>query len=70
MQQRYLPLPPEKISLAKLPSTNPELYGREKELKLLDDAWSNPKTNIVCFVAWGGVGKTALVNSWLGRNEG
>ncbi|MBZ0174683.1 MAG: TIR domain-containing protein [Candidatus Methanoperedens sp.] len=64
---RYLPLPPEKISLAKLPSTNPELFGREKELKLLDDAWKNPKTNIICFVAWGGVGKTALVNSWLGR---
>ncbi|NJD52670.1 MAG: tetratricopeptide repeat protein [Candidatus Methanoperedens sp.] len=64
---RYLPLPPERISLAKLPSTNPELFGREKELKLLDDAWVNPKTNIVCFVAWGGVGKTALVNSWLGR---
>ena len=64
---KYLPLPPEKISLAKLPSTNPELFGRNKELKLLDDAWVNPKTNIVCFVAWGGVGKTALVNSWLGR---
>ena len=64
---KYLPLLPEKISLAKLPSTNPELFGREKELKLLDDAWTNPKTNIICFVAWGGVGKTALINSWLGR---
>ena len=64
---KYMPLPPEKISLSKLPSTNPEIFGREKELKLLDDAWTNPKTNIVCFVAWGGVGKTALVNSWLGR---
>jgi hypothetical protein len=64
---KYLPLPPEKISLGKLPSTNPELFGRETELKLLDDAWANPKTNIIGFVAWGGMGKTALVNSWLGK---
>jgi len=56
-----------KISLAKLPSTNPELFGREKELKILDTAWANPKTNIVSLVAWGGVGKTALVNTWLSK---
>jgi len=56
-----------KISLAKLPSTNPELFGREKELKMLDEAWGNPKTNIVSLIAWGGVGKTALVSAWLNR---
>lgn len=56
-----------KISLAKLPSTNPELFGREKELKMLDEAWGNPKTNIVSLLAWGGVGKTALVSAWLNR---
>ncbi|MCZ7361009.1 MAG: hypothetical protein O8C55_13135 [Candidatus Methanoperedens sp.] len=55
------------VSLGKLPSTNPELFGREKELKILDEAWADPKTNIVSLVAWGGVGKTALVNTWLGR---
>ena len=54
-----------KISLAKLPSTNPELYGREKELEILDAAWASPQKNIVTLVAWGGVGKTALVNTWL-----
>ena len=54
-----------KISLAKLPSTNPELFGRDKELKILDTAWASPQTNIVTLVAWGGVGKTALVNTWL-----
>ncbi len=57
------------VSLAKLPSTNPELFGREKELKMLDEAWANPKTNIVSLVAWGGVGKTALVNTWLRQME-
>jgi tetratricopeptide (TPR) repeat protein len=60
---------PIKVSLAKLPSTNPELFGREKELKMLNDAWTNPNINIVTLVAWGGVGKTALVNSWLRQME-
>ncbi len=58
---------PEKISLAKLPSTSPDLFGREKELKILDEAWENPKTNIVSLIAWGGVGKTALINVWLNK---
>lgn len=61
------PLSPEKISLGKLPSTNPELFGREKELKMLDEAWENPKTNILSLIAWGGVGKTALINVWLSQ---
>ncbi len=56
-----------KVSLAKLPSSNPELFGRDKELEMLNEAWANPKTNIVSLVAWGGVGKTALVNKWLSR---
>ena len=56
---------PEKISLAKLPFTNPELFGREKEIAMLDVAWANPKINIVTLVGWGGVGKTALINGWL-----
>ena len=55
------------VSLAKLPSTSSVLFGREKELESLDAAWTNPKTNIVTLVAWGGVGKTALVNAWLNR---
>ncbi len=61
------PMSPEKISLAKLPSTSPELFGREKELKILDEAWGNPKTNILSLIAWGGVGKTALINVWLSK---
>jgi tetratricopeptide (TPR) repeat protein len=56
---------PDKISLSKMPTTSPVLFGREKELKMLNKAWSDIKTNIVCLVAWGGVGKTALVNKWL-----
>ncbi len=58
-------LPQERISIARLPTSGAELFGREAELQLLDDAWASEKTNIVSFVAWGGVGKTALVNHWL-----
>jgi len=59
------PVPQDRISIARLPVTGSELFGREAELQILDDAWADPKTNIVSFVAWGGVGKTALVNHWL-----
>ena len=60
-------LAPEKIYLAKLPSTSSALFGREKEVESLDGAWNNPKTNIVTLVAFGGMGKTALVNAWMNR---
>lgn len=58
-------LPQDRISISRLPTSGAELFGRESELQLLDEAWENEKTNIVSFVAWGGVGKTALVNHWL-----
>ncbi|HYP27556.1 MAG TPA: restriction endonuclease [Blastocatellia bacterium] len=58
-------LPQNNISIARLPVSGPGLFGRDAELKRLDDAWADPGTNIIAFVAWGGVGKTALVNHWL-----
>jgi tetratricopeptide (TPR) repeat protein len=54
-----------KVSTSKLPLTGRELFGRDGELKLLDEAWGDERTKIISFVAWGGVGKTALVNEWL-----
>ena len=60
---------PEKISLAKLPPTGSLLLGREEELDMLDKAWQDTDTHVLTLVAWGGVGKTALVNQWLNRME-
>jgi len=57
------------VTLSKLPTTRKELFGREKELETLDEAWADEHTNILSLVAWGGVGKTALVNHWLGNME-
>ncbi len=62
-------LKPEKISLSKLPTTGSLLLGREKELETLDNAWNDKHTHILTLVAWGGVGKTALVNQWLNQME-
>ena len=58
---------PEKISLARLPSTSSNLFGRDKELQILDEAWVDQNTNIVTLVAFGGMGKTAIVNAWLNQ---
>jgi serine/threonine protein kinase len=52
---------PEKISIARLPVTGSDLFGREEDLAFLDAAWANPNVNIVTIVAWGGVGKSALI---------
>jgi tetratricopeptide (TPR) repeat protein len=43
-----------------------ELLGREKQLALLDEAWAGPElTNLLSIIAWGGVGKTALLAYWV-----
>ena len=56
-----------KISVSRMPVTSRHLFGRDDTLNLLDSFWSNPKVNVVTLVAWGGVGKTALMNAWLRR---
>jgi len=59
--------PPEYIDINRLPMTGEELFGRQKELEMLDKAWESEKTHIISLVAWGGVGKSTLVNKWLER---
>ena len=56
---------PEKISIARLPVTGSDLFGREEDITFLNDAWANPDVNVVTIVAWAGVGKSTLVNHWL-----
>src|SRR3984893_5741341 len=63
-------LGPKKISVAKLPVTGSELFGREEDIAFLDDAWANNEVNIVAVVAWAGVGKSTLINHWLRRMAG
>jgi serine/threonine protein kinase/predicted ATPase len=58
---------PKKISIARLPITGSDVFGREEDIAFLDRAWANKEVNIVTIVAWAGVGKSTLVNHWLRR---
>lgn len=51
--------------ISHLPDLQPHFTGREKELKILDEAWANSQTNLLQFVAPGGTGKTMLLTYWL-----
>jgi hypothetical protein len=60
-------LEPEKISIARLPVTGSDVFGREEDIAFLDRAWANQQVNVVTIVARAGVGKSTLVNHWLRR---
>jgi hypothetical protein len=57
----------KKISVARLPVTGSDVFGREEDIAFLDRAWANNDVNVVTIVAWAGVGKSTLVNHWLRR---
>ena len=58
---------PKNISVARLPVTGSDVFGREEDIAFLDAAWANPHVNVITIVAWAGAGKSTLVNHWLGR---
>ena len=68
-------LPASAVDLTRLPETGAALFGRDDELKLLDTAWTSAEkpgedhTRVLAFVAYGGVGKSTLVNRWLREME-
>ena len=64
-RKRPARLGPEKISIARLPVTGSDLFGREEDIAFLNDAWANRDVNVVTIVAWAGVGKSTLINHWL-----
>jgi tetratricopeptide (TPR) repeat protein len=57
--------PPHAVDINRLPMTGFELFGRQAQLALLDQAWRSYDTHVVSFVGWGGVGKSTLVRKWL-----
>ncbi len=50
-----------------MPRTVNQLIGRDRELETLDAAWKDSNTRVISVVAWGGVGKTALIKHWRDR---
>src|SRR5260221_972270 len=67
VRKRPTRLAPKKISIARLPVTGSDVFGREEDIALLDRAWANKDVNVVTIVAWAGVGKSTLINHWLRR---
>ena len=49
----------------KLRHTAERLIGRDEDLSGLDAAWNDPHKNVVIVQAFGGMGKTALVATWM-----
>jgi hypothetical protein len=48
-RKRATKLGPKKISIARLPITGSDLFGREEDIPFLDDAWANQQVNVVTF---------------------
>lgn len=56
--------PQPRVCIARLPVTAARIFGRDAELGWLEACWKHG-VHLVTIVAWGGVGKSALVNRWL-----
>ena len=53
------------VSPTRLRHTAERLIGRDEELTRLDAAWNDSHTNVVIVRAFGGMGKTSLVATWM-----
>ncbi len=49
----------------RLRHTAERLIGRDEDLTRLDAAWNDPRKNVVVVRAFGGMGKTSLVATWM-----
>jgi tetratricopeptide (TPR) repeat protein len=60
-------VPGLQLDIGRLPIPGPHFLGRDAELARLDAAWENPSMHVLTLVAFGGVGKSALVARWMDR---
>ncbi|OQW91211.1 MAG: hypothetical protein BWK78_05255 [Thiotrichaceae bacterium IS1] len=65
ISDQSLPSIPEAIDLSRLPRPAMPLIDRQDELQQLQQAFLNPKTYLTILVAAGGIGKSALSDTWL-----
>ncbi len=57
--------PGPQLDIGRLPIPGPQFVGREAEIARLDKAWEDPATHVLTLVAFGGVGKSALIHRWM-----
>jgi len=55
---------PLNIDLSRLPASGFDVVGRDNKLQALNEAFHGSTFNIISLRAWGGVGKSTLVNKW------
>ena len=60
----YPALPDNAIDLTRLPTSGFDVVGRDQELQFLNQTFDGTELNVVSLRAWGGVGKSTLVNKW------
>ncbi len=53
------------VSATKLPHAAERLIGRDEDLARLDAAWNDSHNNVVIIRAFGGMGKTSVVATWM-----
>ena len=58
---------PDRVYVSRLPHTGPDCFGRDAHLDRLDAALDRPDVHVMSFVAFGGQGKSTLVNRWNAR---
>ena len=61
---QYAALAEGAIDLTRLPTSGFDVVGRDKELRFLNEAFDGTRLNVISLRAWGGVGKSTLVNKW------
>jgi hypothetical protein len=59
--------PSPQLDIGRLPIPGEHFLGRDAELARLDAAWEDPSIHVLTLVAFGGVGKSALVARWMDR---
>ena len=52
-----------------LPITARPLFGRRREIEVLRRSWESEQIRVLSVVAYGGTGKSSLVNAWLHEME-
>jgi len=67
LDERAKAPPGLQLDIGRLPIPGEHFLGRDAEIARLDAAWENPATHVLTLVAFGGVGKSALVARWMDR---
>jgi len=61
---QFPPLARDAVDITRLPTSGFDVVGRDEEIQFLNEALDGDALNVLSLRAWGGVGKSTLVNKW------